>query len=1307
MKKILAMICAAALAPSAAGLWAASPAAAAPGLTVKYQAPRDASVSLGLFDAEGHLLRWLQQDELVRKGAASVTWDGLDQWGEPLPVGNYVVKGVSYGPLGLEHAATVNNPGTPPWPTADGKGDWLADESTPMAAATDGKWVFLGAPGCEDGFGIIAVDEHGQRQWGWKSHTTPRSIALAVDGDYLYAVYSGPGVTGKFTRVYSPDNAEGRALLYCFDKHTGRMARFSLTSPSLKLATWPYRNDYHFMWEMRANKSFTPANNGGQPRYSDANVSESTNVLGIAALKGKLYVGFFYDGKVVEYDAETAEPTGLEIPVPAVVGLHAYDDHTVLAVSENQVVKIDLARKVVESFIVSDLVAPAQVTSDRAGNVYVSDWKDSFQVKQFDQSGKFVKAIGKAGGRPWLGKFDPDGMILPRGVAVTDEGKLWVAEDDTQPRRVSVWDTASGKLARDYIGPANYGGGGYMWLDLKDKTKAVSAGVLFDVDYATKTGAPLATLYRRMAMDEPFVPNGADTQPPGKPLLHGKDEFVFICHDRSKIFSLLKRENGVYKQAAAVGYRFNKGGAEHLIGDGTGRAPWDSDVGYHCYEGYYPEYFKGKYGMYFSWTDADGDRRARESEVVWTPAATGTFADGGTPPMNTPWYATIDREFTIYFDADYKDCRAIFRLPVKEWLVNGAPSYDLKDAQPIIQLEKKYAINGIYVTRDNKMLVMYSHEWAKGKNAVECYDLEGKLLWASAMPARQEGKGVHGTGFVFDYDVPGLGVVCSTWSWHGSWKTFLFTTSGDYIGAPLTDNHDSGPFSAWGESFRGGAQYGDELLLLNGASQSLNILKIRGLERENVTRFEFPYKIDPLMVARAETFRNQPKPRVMPPPVLRMTWANTPLTVDGQLDDWPAGEYATLDKGDGRKAEVALARDQENLYLAYKVYQTTPPLRNEGADWQKLFMTGDCVDLLLRTGSTATAADRGCVPGDRRLLLSVFNGKPVAVLYEPVADGEKKPVAMMGTTIDRVTRLDAARVACERNFGDGYYVIEAAVPLTALGLDPGNHDSVSGDAGVIFADASGRNRALRLYYYNHSPSVNITEDLTTEASLQPGEWGKIQLPLGENLIKNGGFEAGFAAADTDGWIIWDNKSGCAKVELDPKVSHSGRQSVSLRVTQPLDIPDEAFKIADFGAFLKAAKNANPDGRIAVGVRQKVPVIAGHKYSLRYSFIAYDMQQNLNVMERGKRGFATFSGALIWNSKPTVYSGLGGAEEKDREEWLTVKDYGAWFISQPFVAPVGATEVTVNFNIDIRCPDRKSEVWLDSVEMTDLTERDGE
>ncbi len=136
------------------------------GPALNYVMPVDTEVTLGVFDSRGHLLRWLTRSDFRRAGQQTEPWDGLDQWGNPLPPAVYTVKAAYHLPLKTKYQYTLGNPGVPPWPTLDGKGDWLSDEASPQAAVTDGRWVFLAAPGSEKGFSIIAVDGQGRRQWG-------------------------------------------------------------------------------------------------------------------------------------------------------------------------------------------------------------------------------------------------------------------------------------------------------------------------------------------------------------------------------------------------------------------------------------------------------------------------------------------------------------------------------------------------------------------------------------------------------------------------------------------------------------------------------------------------------------------------------------------------------------------------------------------------------------------------------------------------------------------------------------------------------------------------------------------------------------------------------------------------------------------------------------------------------------------------------------------------------------------------------------------------------------------------------------
>ena len=111
-----------------------------------------------------------------------------------------------------------------------------------------------------------------------------------------------------------------------------------------------------------------------------------------------------------------------------------------------------------EILVATGLEDPQHVALDAEGNLYVSDRGNCHQVKVFDPTGRPLRAIGSRLA-PKAGPYDPLHMNNPNGLTIDANGRLWVAETDFQPKRVSVW-TREGRLIRAFYGPAEYGGGG-------------------------------------------------------------------------------------------------------------------------------------------------------------------------------------------------------------------------------------------------------------------------------------------------------------------------------------------------------------------------------------------------------------------------------------------------------------------------------------------------------------------------------------------------------------------------------------------------------------------------------------------------------------------------------------------------------------------------------------------------------------------------------------------------------------------------------------------------------------------------------
>ena len=1260
------------------------------GIPYSYRLPSEANVSLGIFDAQGHLVRSLVKDAHRRAGANTEYWDGKDQFGAVVMPGKYVVKGLNHPPIGTTPVVSLGNPGSPPWPTADGRGDWLSDEAAPQAVVTDGANVYLAAPGSEKGYAIIAVGPDGKRLWGDQESYYPRCVSLTLSGQYLYALYSGP--VSVHATPGGPDKEE-RAFLVCLDKTTGAPALFSTQRNDLTVTTWPYVDRVAGLWDLRVNKGFTPANYEGQTRYFANDVGEPTDAVSIAAVGERLYVSMLSQNQILVLDGTTGKQLDT-IPVPSPVGLRAGSDGRLLAVSAGKVVAVDPVTKTVTTRIDHDLVAPHDVTTDKAGNVYVSDWATSFQVKEFSPSGKLLRAIGTPGGRPWIGKWDARGMLLPRGMAVTDDGKLWVAEDDASPNRVSVWDAGTGAFLQDYVGPSPYGGGSLFWADPKDPSTVVAEGVLFHVDYAHKTWTPVATPFRRMSQAAAFTPNGMHGGTPGtRTIVHNGVQYVYFS-DNPSLLVVMRRDGDRLTPVAAVGCI-----SRFATGDPTAARIWDSDIGGHQIAHYYPDFFAGHLGDNFVWSDKNGDGQVQPGEMQWAHslARGDTYVPGQTAEICTGWGFGVGPDGSVYVGGEMKGSNSVSRLDLQGWTPSGAPTYDMAAIHTIVVGPTPGGIQGIYADDGGHVYVTHGYEWNPGKhNALDCYTRDGTLLWSfHATEGRQQADDFLADGVIAEFHEPGGESVLASWLWHANFKPYLFTPDGLYV-SDLLDDTKIGPTAAWDESYKNYFQAPDgAAYIVNGANDAYHVDRITGLD--HLHRFTGTIAVTQADLQAAATASAQAAnaPPPVPQPVLRVAWMTTPPVVDGDLSGWDMGAGVALMGSKGRTARVALARDATNLYLAYDVHGAK--LVNKGVNWQTLFISGDCDDLMLHAGPFAPHF--APAEGDERLLLSVYQGKPVAVLYRPVVPGTTNSTRLMAATIDQIVRLPDAKIAYKR-VGDGY-TLEASVPLSDLGVgatpsDPSVGTTLRGDVGVIYADETGADRALRLYYNNHE--TDMTADLTTEATLQPGNWGDVEFPLGPNLLKNGDFEQPLVTDMGQGWAITGNRSGGTATVADA-VGYSGSHALLLQQTTPVVFTPDSYVLPNYGAFINSANGGKGGGFAEVS--QRVPVTGGKKYVLRFHVRTLGFPGGENKDPGPNRGYVSLQSWVGWEGAP---GGVWVANHQDTTpEWKTLTEARFNYFNPPipYTAPPGATGAVLKFSLSANSAGHLPKAYVDDVEFVEV------
>ena len=430
--------------------------------------PKDSVVSVTLINDKGDRVRNIIAAEPRAAGALIEKWDGLDSAGHVLPPGKYTWKGAYHDPFKTTYVLAVSNSGSPPYNTADGTGAWGGDWGSPSGVAFSGDTGVLVWDGSEAGAGVIGINGQGRKIWGYR-----------VDGSYVTA-------DKDWAYVYMPAEKQIRAYTLV----GGRQVNFQ------RGELWAENN------ALVDPPSSTPPTAGAAP---PAKVS-ATLCSGLAYMDGKLYVAIDSNNEIVEYDAKQGTIIR-RLSVPDASGITAGHDGSLLAVSHGTIVKVALSDGKFSPLIDSHVDHPQAVAMGPDGTVFVANLGKRQNVTVFSATGTYLRSIGKAGGRAMTGpiqtlgnvsnsragKWDPDTMLNPRGLAVDSLGRLWVAEHDFSPKRVSVWDPATGKLLDEKFGPAYVSTA--VCMDPSDPTRIYCQNVEWKVDLDKGTWAPQAIMF--------------------------------------------------------------------------------------------------------------------------------------------------------------------------------------------------------------------------------------------------------------------------------------------------------------------------------------------------------------------------------------------------------------------------------------------------------------------------------------------------------------------------------------------------------------------------------------------------------------------------------------------------------------------------------------------------------------------------------------------------------------------------------------------------------------------------------------------
>lgn len=1058
------------------------------GFPIHVELTKPQKVTIVIEDSAGKRVRNLMAETLLPAGSNVVNWDGYDDGttgkdGELIrkrvAPGTYHARGLTHDGIKTIYEFTVYGGGKTPWPTDDMTGAWLADHSPTFGATFipegspygDGKpQVMLLASVAESGAPMVWIGTDGttyqRRQlWGWGGgFSAATDFGKDKDPRYYAYVLNGNAGTKDPVVVKGLTTAKDSIGITYFDvKKVG---------PDVL--------------------SYTPKNDLEKNLYRDPMLTLSVRD-GLAAFTVST------DNAVVLGDIKTGTILGtIDIPKPK--GVLVVNKNTLLVSTGTSVSLCTLQWNGTTPTLASrtDVITgleearTLQMDLDQK-HLFVADWGKSNQIKVYDAlTYKPAYVIGQPGGLQ-VGKYNDQQMQCPNGMAIDDKGQLWVAEADWMPKRISIWDAATGKLLDARYGPPHYGGGGT--IDPTDKTRMFfgefGCTMEFKLDWTTGKATLVAIPVRTEVQpyDFNFLELGYGPEVPwhanGRTYLSLSYQTAHRSNNNVGLW-LYDDKTMTAKPACFVGsFSF---WANPVRG---GKAENYDEVKKFLKVNQFEPFF----APLTCWTDLNSDGKVTRNELTFRifPEKSGAVNRGD--PKKTPREIAGFHMFSPRTDLSLCGSWNMMISP-PTFRADGTPAYDIKKARFMVppsndQCWQEDGYSGILADDG-----FWLQDFKGYKN--------GKLVWSypvdndQGVPPRYPGNVVEPTrlmGPYFKMQKGEAGILGVTNGERGN--MYIMTSDGllvDTIGGHRATAElfrfpeakrgmDVTGYSFEDEHFHPTVTHtaNDEVYMVAG-KEHCSIFRLDGLQ--NIKRQEF----DDISLTAAD-LASIPARKVYPArkagqaqmQVVQLTAAPK---VDGKIDEWAGADW--VDIGTAGKGTIAINGDK--LYAAWK---TTNPkvLANTAADPEFAFKRGGAVDLMIgRRNRVTKDMANGLSPldGDFRLLACQVNGKNLAVLYRQVALDNKlgRPV-LYESPIGKVNFDDVAIINDQVELAQTDGNVELSIPLKLLKLAGNENETFFGDMGIL--RGQGAQTTLRTYWNNIDTAM--VSDIPTEVRLVPGNWG--------------------------------------------------------------------------------------------------------------------------------------------------------------------------------------------------------------------------
>lgn len=503
-------------------------------------------------------------------------------------------------------------------------------------------------------------------------------------------------------------------------------------------------------------------------------------------------------------------------------------------------------------------------------------------------------------------------------------------------------------------------------------------------------------------------------------------------------------------------------------------------------------------GVFFLWTDANGDGQVQPAEVAFEKTSGGM--DSVTVMPDLSFVATnVNGETRRY-------------APTR-WTAAGAPLYDASRHETLATGVQhppgdgggQSLVGGNGWTVETTAPAPFAPQGPGGvKNGAPLWSYPS--LWPGLHPSHispipdHPGELIGTTRLIGGMVTPKNSDAGELWAINGNQGSiYVFTTDGLFVATLFRDGRTASwdfpravPGMLVNEATNQQEDFWPEWTQTVGGDvylTTLNSLLVRVENLDTIARLpDAPLDVTPEMLAQARAYfvaseaERQAAQSATEGPLTVALRPSAP-TVDGKLDDWAGASWVTVDKrsesqGDwGRseaKAQGALAISGDRLYAAFRTGDRDL-LRNDGSNRPLLFKTGGALDLML-----------DAVPGGERLLVTQVAGKTAAMLYQPQSVGGKITPFEFASPL-RTLRFDRVEDVTSQvvlaTDGKGNY--EYSVPLALLGLSAAPGRTRHGDLGLL--RGNGFQTLQRVYW--HNKATGLVSDIPSEAELTPQLWG--------------------------------------------------------------------------------------------------------------------------------------------------------------------------------------------------------------------------